>query len=154
RLALYEPPFIVDSSRPPLPGDYFQRISALLAEGRRGEAVEYFLSTGPAMPGELIARMRKTPMWAGLEALANTLPYDGLVMGDTMAGRSLPEGAWAGAKMPVLVMAGGASPAWAANSVRALASVLPDARSLMLEGQTHGASPESLLPALKEFFLA
>jgi pimeloyl-ACP methyl ester carboxylesterase len=45
RLALYEPPFIVDDSRPPLPDDYVAQLDALLADGRRGAAVELFMTT-------------------------------------------------------------------------------------------------------------
>src|SRR5512137_163645 len=37
RLALYEPPFIVDDSRPPMPEDFRARLQGLLAEGRRGD---------------------------------------------------------------------------------------------------------------------
>src|SRR5262245_21414104 len=34
RLALYEPPFIVDDTRPPLPDDYVTHIDELIATGR------------------------------------------------------------------------------------------------------------------------
>ena len=39
KLALYEPPFIVDESRPPLPDDYLTQLTGLISSGRRGEAV-------------------------------------------------------------------------------------------------------------------
>jgi pimeloyl-ACP methyl ester carboxylesterase len=35
QLALYEPPFIVDDSRPPLPADYVSHLNQLIAAGRR-----------------------------------------------------------------------------------------------------------------------
>ena len=50
RLTLYEPPFIVDDSRPPLPSDWVERLDELIAAGRRGEAVEYFLTVGVGIP--------------------------------------------------------------------------------------------------------
>src|SRR5512136_3089047 len=39
RLALYEPPFIVDNSHPPVSADYVARLNQLVAAGRRGDAV-------------------------------------------------------------------------------------------------------------------
>ena len=49
KLALYEPPFIVDGAREALPGGYTARLASLLASGRRGEAVKHFLTIG--VPG-------------------------------------------------------------------------------------------------------
>jgi pimeloyl-ACP methyl ester carboxylesterase len=43
RLAVYEPPFIVDASRPPLPDDYLSQLNGLVADGRRGDAVKMFM---------------------------------------------------------------------------------------------------------------
>jgi len=34
KLALYEPPFIVDGSRPPLPEDYVAQLNEMVASGR------------------------------------------------------------------------------------------------------------------------
>ena len=39
RLALYEPPLMVDDTRPPIPDDYVSHLDELVAAGRRGEAV-------------------------------------------------------------------------------------------------------------------
>src|SRR5207244_862270 len=44
KLAVYEPPFIIDDSRPPAPQDYSKRLTELVSSGRRGEAVEYFMT--------------------------------------------------------------------------------------------------------------
>src|SRR5690242_21417676 len=38
-LALYEPPFVVDDWRPPLPASYLDRLTELLAAGQRDGAV-------------------------------------------------------------------------------------------------------------------
>src|SRR6516162_4218386 len=43
KLAGYEPPFIVDGSRPPIPDGYLAELSALIAGGRRGDAVKMFM---------------------------------------------------------------------------------------------------------------
>ncbi len=152
RLALYEPPFIVDDSRPPVPDDYVAHIQELVEAGRRGDAVAYFMIEGVGVPPEVVEQMRQAPMWPGLEALAHTIAYDGMIMGDRMAGRPLPP-SWSSARaVPTLVMDGGDSPAWARHAVEALADILPDAERRTLEGQDHGAAPEVLAPVLEAFF--
>jgi hypothetical protein len=42
-LALYEPPFIIDGSRPPIAEDYVSQLDELLASGRRSNAVKLFM---------------------------------------------------------------------------------------------------------------
>ena len=152
KLALYETPFVVDATRPPVPRDYVETITRLVTAGRRGDAVEYFMAEAVGVPRETVARMREAPFWPAMEAVAHTLPYDGAVMGDTVAGDPLPAGRWTSVTMPALVIDGGASPEWARNAVRALAEVLPDARHHTLEGQTHDVDPEVLAPVVQEFF--
>jgi pimeloyl-ACP methyl ester carboxylesterase len=153
KLALYEPPFIVDDGHEPLPDDYVERLARLAESGRRGDAVEYFLISGPGVPPEVVAGMRSEPFWAGMERIAHTLAYDGAVMGDTMAGRPLPADRWASVTVPTLVMDGDQSPAWARNSVAALAEILPNAERRSLKGQDHGAASEVLAPVLVDFFI-
>jgi pimeloyl-ACP methyl ester carboxylesterase len=89
RLALYEPPFIVDDSRPPVPSDeYVGRLDELIAAGRRRQAVEYFLTFAVRVPPEMLGEMRRTPIWPAMESVAHTLAYDGRIMGETMSGRT------------------------------------------------------------------
>jgi pimeloyl-ACP methyl ester carboxylesterase len=151
-LALYEPPFIVDDSRPPTPVDYVPHLEELVASGRRGDAVEYFMTAAVGMPAEVVAPMRAMPMWPGLEAVAHTLAYDGAVMGDTM--RGVPESIqrFASVRVPTLVLDGGASPAFQREAVRMLADILPHGERRTLEGQTHDVSMEVLAPVLRDFF--
>ena len=153
KLALYEPPFIVDDSRAPLPDDYVTALDALVSAGRRGDAVEYFMTAGVGVPEEAIAQMRDDPSWGGLEALAHTLAYDGRIVDGAMAGRPLPAEWATSVTVPTLVMDGGNSPPWQRRSVEALADLIPDAQRLTLEGQDHGAAPEVLAPVLESFFL-
>jgi pimeloyl-ACP methyl ester carboxylesterase len=153
KLALYEPPFIVDDSRPPLQADYVARLTELVAAGRRGDAVEFFMTKAVAVPIEFIAQMRGDPMWPAMERLAHTLAYDGAIMGDTIAGKPLPAGRWASATVPTLVMDGGLSPAWIRHAAQAVADVLPNAKYRTLEGQEHGVASEVLAPVLVEFYL-
>lgn len=75
-----------------------------LATGRRGDAVELFMTVALRLPPEFLAPMRNDPMWADMEKLAHTLAYDGAIMGDTMSGKPLPTERWASATAPTLVM--------------------------------------------------
>lgn len=52
RLARFEPPFIVDDSRPPLSADYVRRLEDHVAAGRRSEAVRDFMTGGLVCPLE------------------------------------------------------------------------------------------------------
>ncbi|NUW37364.1 alpha/beta hydrolase [Nonomuraea sp. SMC257] len=152
KLAVYEPPFIVDRSRPPIPADYQERLRELVAAGRRSEAVRYFMRSGVGMPAVMVAMMRLMPAWSGLKAVAHTLAYDAAFVTAYERGEPLPAGSWAGVTVPTLVIDGGKSPAWMRNGVRSLAETLPAARHRTLEGQTHMVKPAALAPVLTEFF--
>lgn len=148
KLAMWEPPFSLDETmRPPL--DQVERYEAMLAEGRRGDAVEYFMSKVVGLPDEFVAQARTAPFWAGQEALAHTLPYDARVMGDY----SVPLDRAGAVAAPTLIMTGGQSFPFMRDAAEALAEALPNGRTLVLEGQTHDVAPEPLARALKAFFL-
>ncbi|MFE9633272.1 alpha/beta fold hydrolase [Streptomyces sp. NPDC006463] len=152
-LALYEPPFVLDDSRPPLPADYLDRLHAALARGDRGAAVEVFMTAAVGIPAEYLAPMRAdAATWDRLCSVAHTLPYDGAVMGDTMSGRPLPADRWASVRIPVLAVGGGASDPSLQAGAKALAELLPTARHHTLEGQTHDVDPAALAPVLRAFF--
>ena len=151
-LVVYEPPFIVDGTRPPVPDGYVQRLDELVNSGRRGDAVAYFLETGVGLPRAAVDGMRGMPMWPSLEDLAHTLGYDGRVMDDRTTGRPFRPGEWDDVTVPVLVIDGGDSYPWQRNSARALADALPNAEHLTLDGQTHDVSPAALAPAVVAFF--
>jgi pimeloyl-ACP methyl ester carboxylesterase len=149
---VYEPPFVVDDSHPPVGEDYVPRLNALIAAGRRGDAVALFMSVVTGNPVEFSPEMRDSPHWAATEAVAHTIAYDGTIMGDMMRGSPLPLKKWSSVRVPTLVMAGGASPAFMHHGAQALVDVLPDARLRTLAGQDHGPAGEVLVPVLAEFF--
>ena len=149
-LVLYEPPFIVDDSRPPAAADYVQRLNDLLASDRRGDAVRLFMRH-VGMPAPLVSLMRFMPAWGKLKRVAHTLPYDGEIMGDTQLGRPLPAARWPGTKVRTLVLVGGKSPAFFHNGARMLADLLPNAERRVLAGQTHMVKAKVLAPVLVEF---
>lgn len=154
KLALYEPPFIIDDNRAPLPDDYVPRLYKFLAENRRGDAIELFMTAAINLPEEYLGPMRSSPMWAEMEKVAHTLPYDGTVMGDRMSGKPLPTTRWAAVTMPTLVMHGGESEPFFGNTARTLADLLPDAEHHIVVGQDHNIAPKALAPVLVEFFQA
>jgi pimeloyl-ACP methyl ester carboxylesterase len=151
KLALYEAPFIVDASRPPVPRQYGEQLDELLGDRRRGAATRLFLRQ-VGLPTVLIALMRFTPMWSKLTAIAHTLPYDNAIVRDHQAGNPLPADRWTAATMPTLAIVGGKSPAWFHNGMRALAGALPNARFCIFEGQTHMVKPKAQAPFLVAFF--
>lgn len=79
KLALYEPPFIVDDSRPPVPADYQRTLTELAAADRAGDAVAYFMTAAVGLADEFVAPMRTEPSWPALEAVASTLVYDAAI---------------------------------------------------------------------------
>jgi pimeloyl-ACP methyl ester carboxylesterase len=151
RLAVYEPPFVVDGGRPPVPADYLPRLDELLAAGRRADALELFFTTAIGIPADFVAQMRTDPSWAAMEAIAATTAYDARIMGTTMSGEPLPAERWAAVTAPTLVMHGGASDEWLTSAAQALAALLPEATLQALEGQQHNVAAEALAPALTQF---
>jgi pimeloyl-ACP methyl ester carboxylesterase len=148
KLALYEPPYVVDDSRPPVPADIATQLSELISAGRRGDAAALFMSAGALVPPELIAEMRKAPFWPATEAMADTLPYDAAVMGSGNTPKLKP---LASVTVPTLVIDGGASPAWMQNAADAVAGALPNAARSTIPGQGHDVGQDLLAPILAEF---
>jgi len=153
KLAVYEPPFIIDDTRTPIPGDYLDRLNRLVAGARKGDAIKMFMRF-VGTPAFVTAIMPLTPVWPKLKAVAHTLPYDITIMQDHQHGTPFTAGEWAAVKTPTLVAVGEKSPAWMTNATRALADALPDASYRTLPGQTHMVKPQAIAPALTEFFLS
>ena len=150
RLALYEAPMVVDDSHAPIPPDFLSRLTAAVAEDRRGDAVRMFLKL-VGLPAPFVALMRFLPVWSKLTAVAHTLPYDVTIVEPYQHGTPLPSGEWSGVTMPTLAIDGGKSPAYMRNGMRALAGVLPNATYRTLPGQTHMINAKVLVPVLVDF---
>ncbi len=153
KLAVYEPPFIVDDTRTPMPDYWLPRLEGLVADGRSGDAVKMFMRF-VGTPAIFTAVMPFTPVWGKLKAGAPTLPYDITIVHEHQKGTPLISAEWIAIKVPTLVAAGGKSPAWMTNSTRALAGVLPDATYRTLPGQNHMVKAQAIAPVLTEFFAA
>jgi len=146
-VAVYEVPYAVYEGGAEERAEYTENLTAALGEGRRGDAVELFLRlTGLA--DEMIQGARNSPMWPGMESIAPSLAHDNAVMGDGL----VPRARLAAIDVPVLSLAGSASPAWMREAARLVAETAPRGTYRVLEGQTHMVDPNVLAPALTEFF--
>lgn len=152
KVAVYEAPFVVDDTRPPIPDDYVRQLEEMVATGRQGQAVAYFMRKGVNLPGVIVAMMRFMPAWSSMKSIVNTLLYDVAFVAEYERGKPLPAGPWASVKIPTLVIDGSKSPAWMRNGMRAWAGVLPNAEHRTLDGQTHIVKAEALAPVLEGFF--
>jgi pimeloyl-ACP methyl ester carboxylesterase len=152
KLAIYEPPYIVDDSRPPLPEDYIEHLEKLVAAGKRREVVRYFMTAAVGMPAKMVEPMLDSPMTEAMMPLAHTVSYDGRVMlRGSVYGQPLPAEWRDAVTIPTLVLDGGNSPNWQHSSCRALVRLLPDVSYRTLEGQDHAVAPEAITPVLEEF---
>jgi pimeloyl-ACP methyl ester carboxylesterase len=153
KLVIYEPPFIVDDSRQPVPPDYAEHLMTLGLQGKRDEAVEYFLMKAVGIPPEYVGGAKQDQAaWAGMTGVAHTIAYDAAFVGSVMQGKPLPTDRWSSITVPVLVADGGASDAWIHHAANALAKILSHASRQTLEGQTHMVDPNILAPVIIDFF--
>jgi len=155
--ALYEPPFIVDDSRPPMPADFVEQVKELLVRDKRSDALRLFFSKAMGIPGIFITLMRFMPSWSKSVSITHTLPYDLMIMGDTQTGKPLTASRWTSASMPALVLTGGKSEAFFHTGGDALAEVLPNAQHRILKDQHHGSvvmSPNVVASEITQFFKA
>jgi pimeloyl-ACP methyl ester carboxylesterase len=155
KLAVYEVPYDVADDAPQRQRQYAEKLDALLAEGRRGDAFELFMRLA-GTPEEMIAGAKSSPMWPGLEAIAHTLAYDAACMGNGQP----PTARLATITQPTLVATGGASPDsfvggggdFFEQAAAAIAASIPGAERQTVEGQTHMVDPKALAPVLARFF--
>lgn len=148
KLAVYEVPYFIGDKYPRPPRDTAKVYRELVAAGRRGDAVEYFMSKVVGLPAELVAQARSSPFWKGQEAIAHTLAYDATIMGDY----SLPAQTIASVSVPTLVIDGSDTFPFMHDAADAIARALPHGQRRTLAGQRHDVSPDALAPVLKEFF--
>jgi pimeloyl-ACP methyl ester carboxylesterase len=149
-LVLHEPPFGPDTDEQrEEAAAYVAALTATLAEGRNDDAVALFLRV-TGMPGELVDAARGEPWFAMLTALAPSLVYDSEAMGNRNGG-TVPVDVAGRVPASTLVLVGGASPPFMADSARALAAVLPRGRVQVLPGEEHVVEPAVLAPVVEAF---
>jgi alpha-beta hydrolase superfamily lysophospholipase len=149
KLALYEPPYVAAASQPGAEPDHLAHLRQLVAGGRRGDAVRYFMKDMVQVPGLMLIVMQLMfPVWAKLKAVAHTLPYDAAILGNW----SVPVQRAADVMVPALVMHGGKTDQRLSRAATQLAAAIPGAQQRVLDGQTHNAAASALAPVLQQFF--
>ncbi|TCO48548.1 pimeloyl-ACP methyl ester carboxylesterase [Kribbella antiqua] len=151
KLVAFEPPYVVDSSRKPIPRTWIADMQALIDAGKPGDAIKYFMTKGIGLPGFVVGMMKLMPGWKGMKAVAHTLPYDAKVVGGNCFGEPLDAAQWATVEVPVLTVNGGKSPGWMKTSVRALAKAVPGAGHQEVPGQNHMIKASAIAPVINAF---
>lgn|SRR5581483_10342578 len=157
KLYMFEPPFIVDSSRPPMDTSLAGEIDRQVATGHRSEAVRLFFTKGMGIPSFGVTFMRLLmPGWSKMCAMAHTIPYDLAILDGTQAGQPLPIERWKKASLPTKVAVGSKSEAFFHSGAEGLVKILPTAEYESLAGLNHGAlllAPKALAKDVQGFLL-
>ena len=156
RLAIQEPPLVVNPADRRPPADMRQRVSELIDAGQRGEAVRYVMVDGMGAPSFVPGLLHLMPgVWKRLTAVAHTLPYDAQLVDGFQSGRPLPSGQWAEVTVPAVVMCGTEkeTPPGLRHAAAAVAAALPDGKLIERRGLGHTKklTPNAIAAALTEF---
>jgi pimeloyl-ACP methyl ester carboxylesterase len=153
KVVLFEPPYVFNSHSKTLPPDNaIMILRDLVGQGKRGNAVKYFMTKVMGMPGFIVFMFKQLgkSMWRKNESVAHTLAYDVAIMGDY----SLSPKIASSVNVPVLVVGGEKSPENIRNAVQATSKAIPGTQVKWLSGQSHSVSMQILAPCLIDFFKA
>lgn len=150
RLAMYEPPYIVEKGRPRSFVGARKRLQELISSGDRAGAVRLFMTEIYGAPSAFVFIMPviMRGAWKRNESVAQTLGYDLTLLDDwsVLAERRQS------VAIPTLVIGGENSPKVLRDAVSTVASALPNARPIILKGQNHDISATVVVPILVDFF--
>jgi hypothetical protein len=157
KVAAYEVPYDVSEGARERHLEYTEKVQSLLADDRRDDAMRLFMRLAGA-PEEAIAQAHNSPMWAGSIAVAHTLAYDAVCLGDGTP----PTERLATIKQPVLVATGGTTDETMAGlgagffdaAADAVTAAIPGAERAIIPNQGHVADPEAVVPVATRFFNA
>jgi pimeloyl-ACP methyl ester carboxylesterase len=148
-LVAYEPPYTAMDDGTGGSTELLEGVRARIVAGDRDGAAALFLE-GVGTPAEYIPMIRQSPGWPAMLELAPGLVYDlGLCNGGVVPCRRL-----ARIGVPTVAVSGGASPEWATRAGAAIADVVPGARHVVLDGQTHAVAHEAIAPVILDAFRA
>lgn len=139
-LVVHEPPYIVGDARPLPPADLAARVRGMVANARPGDAVERYLAEAAGVGPTGVLRLRDSPTWSSMEAVAATITHDLALMDDWR----LPSGRLTRIGTPSAVLDGSVSPAWLRLAAREVAAAIPDAQALTLQ-TTGGAADAAVI---------
>jgi pimeloyl-ACP methyl ester carboxylesterase len=132
RLVLYEPPMggvLADEAT-------IARWEALIAGGNPDTAVREFLHDIGGYTQAEIEEFAASPVWELRKQVAPTIPRE--LRAESR--HALDRAALAALEMPILMLVGSESPAWATRSTTEYAEALSDVTVRTLEGQGHGGA--------------
>jgi pimeloyl-ACP methyl ester carboxylesterase len=130
--------------------DYVADLDRLHEQGKGGKMVDYFMVKMIGAPFFVPLMFRfMGKAWKQLQAVGSTLRYDARVMGGDF---EVPVGELATIRVPTLVVWGGRAAKEMVAGNEKVAASIPDARSRVLDGQTHNVAPTALAPVVQEFF--
>jgi pimeloyl-ACP methyl ester carboxylesterase len=145
RLALYEPP-----GPQTAPAEWRARVLPMIEAGQPGRAMMSFLTEIIGLSAEEIAVLRDAPRSYDVMAIVSaTMPRESEALG-TVDMKALATGV----EVPVLLLLGSTSPAWARDITDEVAAALKHMTLAILDGQGHDAislAPELLVTQLEEF---
>lgn len=140
RIVGYEPPLILDDSRPPVTAQDYLQISQLLADKRHAAAVRYFYGDIMGIPRIGVSVMRLMPGWSRTVRMAPTLRNDLAVMEGLQDGSPLKPGSWTKAAAPTLILTGSKSEQFFHHGAARLAAALGNGKAQVLPGLHHGSA--------------
>ncbi|MFC6333558.1 alpha/beta fold hydrolase [Paenibacillus septentrionalis] len=138
KMALHEPPFVVDAGDRKPPRNFLNHVNELIAKGQRAETIHFFMTKGMGAPSFVVRMMRFMPgVWKNLMSVAHTLPYDATLLDGYMDGKPLPKNEWSKVIIPTIVIEGSESPISLRRGAQALTNVLPNAQLISKKGLGH-----------------
>ena len=146
KLVLWEPPFVVDDSRPPPPADYATRLESFVTSGKQSDALEYFFTQAVGMPAEMVGTMKPAPFWGAMEKLTTALVYDAKIIGDFTVPANVST-----ITTPTLVVDGATTP-WITAGAEATATAIHNSARRTLAGQPHNVAADAIAPVITKFF--
>lgn len=151
RIALFEPPYVVTPTNDVAPPEEAEaKLKELVIQGKRGEAVQYFMTQVMGMPSWIVFlfKLFGKSQWQKNEAVAQTLAYDVEIMGNY----SVPQNITQSINIPTVVIGGEKSPLKLKNAVIEIAKSIPKSQLCLLKGQSHNVNMKVLAPVLIDFF--
>jgi pimeloyl-ACP methyl ester carboxylesterase len=146
RLALYEPP-----GPPTVPAPWRERMLPMIEAGQPGRAMMTFLTEIIGLTAEEVAALRDAPRgYDVMPIVSATMPRESAALSVVDL-----EALAAKVEVPVLLLLGSASPAWARDLTAKVAAALTHKTLAVLDGQGHDAvnqAPELLVTQLAGFF--
>jgi pimeloyl-ACP methyl ester carboxylesterase len=131
KLILYEPPIPVHG--PLITDETLNRLDVLLQAGDLETLLTTVMLEVIRIPSEDLEKQRQAPTWKNRVAIAHTFPRELRAANAYRVNRER----FQGLKTPTLLLLGGNSPPMFKEAIEALASVLPQTRTVILAGQQH-----------------